>query len=477
MDKFFYNHFVRIAADSPNRIAVNSRGEKLTYDQFFKKSLELAKKLQSHSIKRIAIISNHSIEVYLLVFASLLSKIVFSIIRNDKYLPQKISSFDPDIIFYPGEDRLNIDIKKYNVTSDISLSSVEIERHSSFNKNTLYVSWTSGVTGSPKGVMVSSNGIKKFLKWSSEFYTYDDSFKWGEPTDLYHDLGVVNLFLSFFNKIEYVPISGDVDKIFFARFIKLKGITHFRIVPRYIDFITHACSRINASLINTLKFVGFGGDLLPKNKVEELFLFNKNLEVYNTYGATETTGFNSVALFNSENIKRYFHKNSVSIGQPINGNDFHLSNDDELIISYKNLFLGYVDEKKVDKNKTMYFSNDIASVKNNFYYILGRKNRLGKHKGQKISLDELDEFISMQLNCQVRSVFYDTLLISFIIYDDLTQKKIYDLLENDERFYNISPTVIFIDKFEYNENLKIDDNKLIKQNLILINGKEHNKSH
>jgi len=476
MDNFFYNHFVRLTEDMPNRLTINSQGKKFTYDQLFKKSVELANKLQSYSINRIAIIANHSIEVYLLVFASVLSKIVFSIIRHDKYLPIIISSFDPDLIFYPGKKKLNLNVNRYRIISDISLSNIEIERQSNPNKNTLYISWTSGVTGSPKGVMVSSKGIKEFLKWTSEFYTYDDSFKWGEPTDLYHDLGIVNLFISFFNKIEYVPINGNVDKLFFARFIKLNGITHFRTVPRYIDFITHVCRCNDASLIDSLKFVGFGGDLLLKDKVEELFLYNKNLEIYNTYGATETTGFNSVALFNSKNINRYSYKNRVSIGLPINGNDFHISSDDELIIKNKNLFLGYIGETLIGNNKNVYLSNDLATIQNSLYYIVGRKTRSGKHKGQKISLDRLDEFISIQLNCQVRSIFYNDLLISFIIQEDLSQKKIYDLLKNDENFYNLSPIVIFIDKFEYNENLKIDDNKLIEKNLILINEKKYNKS-
>lgn len=119
----------------------------------------------------------------------------------------------------------------------------------------------------------------------------------------------------------------------------------------------------------------------------------------------------------------------------------------------------------INDGNDKYYTNDLATIYDNNYYIVGRKNRSGKHKGQKVFLDTLDNFVSMQLFCQVRSVLCNDELVLFTIKNGTSEKHIYDLLKNSDQFYNLSPRLIFIDTFEYNENYKIDDNRLIEKYL------------
>jgi len=466
MANFFYNELSRLTERMPKRTAINLHGKNISYSELFIKSEEIANILHSRSIKKIAIIDNHTVPVYLFIFACLFSEVVFSVIRNDENCSYIVANFNPDLILCSEKEKLNINIDwRHRIVADENIDNIFGKQQTKFHNDSLYVSWTSGVTGIPKGAIVSSKGIEIFLRWSASFFSYGDSYKWGEPTDLFHDLGVVNLLIAVYNMIEYVPIREGVDKVFFARFINNNEITHFRTVPRYIDFITRACKLNKTPLLDSLQFVGFGGDLLFQDKVEELLLFHKQLDIYNTYGATETSGFNSVALFNRRNINEYSHNNRISIGKPIDGNCFYISDDRELIVENTNMFHGYIGEEMINDGNDKYYTNDLATIYDNNYYIVGRKNRSGKHKGQKVFLDTLDNFVSMQLFCQVRSVLCNDELVLFTIKNGTSEKHIYDLLKNSDQFYNLSPRLIFIDTFEYNENYKIDDNRLIEKYL------------
>ena len=98
-----------------------------------------------------------------------------------------------------------------------------------------------------------------------------------------------------------------------------------------------------------------------------------------------------------------------SIGIPIRGGEFSLIDDKgaeikdndltgELVYKGKNVSMGYAtcgdDLKKDDENHGILFTGDLARRdSDNFYYIVGRKQRFLKIFGNRVNLDEIESLL------------------------------------------------------------------------------------
>ncbi len=471
MDKQFYERLSTLACKK-SKVAFDIEESKITYNMLLSQANYYASYFKKNQTSKIAIVENHSIDTYYLICAAVLSRTTFSIIRNDESLETKLLFFEPDIIFYKGKEPLQIKSLKYQVFRDLS-SFQYTHNIGSINKAsnpTLYVAWTSGTTSIPKGVRVSSKGFIHFLNWSLSFFESEDNYKWVDPTDLFHDLGLVNFFISIFNGIQYIPALNLSSRLFFSSFIKANQATHFRVVPRYLDIILKSCENNGVESLKSLILVGFGGDQLNKIPVCHLLRINSSLQVYNSYGATETCGFNSLALLHRQNIDQYTLDNHVSIGKPFGDNKFRITEASGLIVNKPNLNLGYITDP-VSLKINEFHTNDEAIVHNGNYFMVGRKTRIVKHKGKKLNLDNLDALISIELTCRVRSILYNDIVLIFKIRNGVSNIEINKTISCNDEFKELSYKIITLDKFEYNENLKIDDLKLLNNNKQILDGK------
>ncbi|KAB8151636.1 AMP-binding protein [Kordia sp. TARA_039_SRF] len=471
MDKQFYNRLSTFACNKA-KVAFNIEGNKITYNKLLSKANYCAYYFKKNLISKIAIVENHSLDTYFLICGAVLSKTTFTIVRNDKDIETKLLFFKPDIIFYKEKEPLQINSLKCRIYNDLASfeCSQKIELTNVSKNPTLYVAWTSGTTSTPKGVRISSKGFIHFLNWSLSFFQTKNNYKWVDPTDLFHDLGLVNFFISIFNGIQYIPALNLHSRLFFSNFIKINKATHFRVVPRYLDIILKSCKKNDIETLKSLKLVGFGGDQLSIKAVLDLFSINNSLQVYNSYGATETCGFNSLALINKDNIDGYTFGNYVSIGKPFDNNKFEITESSELIVSKPNLNLGYI-TAPINFQSNEFHTKDEAIVLNGNYFIIGRKSRIIKHKGMKVNLDSLDSLLATALSCKVRSIFFNDIILIFKIKNDVSNIDIINTISNKDEFKEISFKIISIDKFVYNDNQKIDDYKMLNYNKNILDGR------
>lgn len=470
MDKQFHKKLSTLAYKRA-KVAFDIEGNKITYSNLYSQANDYAYYFKNNLIKKIAIVENHSIDTYFLICAAVLSRTTFTIIRNDKYLETKLLFFKPDIIIYKGKEPLPIDSLKCHIYNDLSSFQCpcphKVELTNVSNNPTLYVAWTSGTTSTPKGVRISSKGFLHFLNWSSSFFESKDNYKWVDPTDLFHDLGLVNFFVSIYNGIQYIPALNLTSRLLFSNFIKINEATHFRVVPRYLDIILKSCKENGVKTLKSLKIVGFGGDRLSKKAVIELLKINSSLQVYNSYGATETCGFNSLALIHKNNIDQYTFDNHVSIGKPFDNNKFKITETSGLIVSKPNLNLGYITDP-INFQNNEFHTADEAIIYDGNYFIIGRKSRIVKHKGKKVNLDSLDTLLTIELTCKVRSILFNDIILIFKIKNGVSNTEINKTISNKDEFKELSFKVITLDKFEYNENQKIDDYKMLNCNKNIL---------
>ena len=131
----------------------------------------------------------------------------------------------------------------------------------------------------------------------------------------------------------------------------------------------------------------------------------------------------------------------------------------ELVYSGKNVCLGYAnsldDLSKGDDNDGIFKTGDIAlRDKDNFYYIVGRKDRFVKIYGNRVNLAELESNIlkfGIQSICKVNQENK----ITIFIRETKEEKKVKESISN---FTSLHPSVFIIKvmkKFPLNKNYKI----------------------
>ena len=215
----------------------------------------------------------------------------------------------------------------------------------------------------------------------------------------------------------------------------LKKIRFDKLKFKYLKYITQAGGKVEDS---TLKYLGQSCKKM-------------NIMLYIMYGQTEASPRMSYLKW-----KNFFLKYG-SIGQPLIGCSFRIINEKdqiikkpnivgELIFYGKNVSLGYStglrDLKKGDINKGKLSTGDLAyRDKNRHYYIVGRKNRISKIFGLRISLDDIESHLKKH-KYQIRCT-QDNKFLKILIKKSYNLKKIKKIIFN---FCNINKEYINISK-------------------------------
>ena len=124
------------------------------------------------------------------------------------------------------------------------------------------------------------------------------------------------------------------------------------------------------------------------------------------YGQAEASPRISMLLLKSA------EKNNSCVGTPLRGGKISLKNkkynkyfktyEGELIYEGKNVFAGYSNDYKDLKNEFRKIrtlnTGDIGYIKNNKIYITGRKKRIIKIFGIRISLDQLERELRKKIS-------------------------------------------------------------------------------
>ena len=134
----------------------------------------------------------------------------------------------------------------------------------------------------------------------------------------------------------------------------------------------------------------------------------------------------------------------------------------ELVYSGKNVCLGYAnnigDLSKGDSNYGIFKTGDIAwRDKDNYYFIVGRKDRYIKIHGNRINLEELEKNI-LKFNIQSMCKANLDNKITIFIQDPKVEKKLKRIINN---FTSLHPSVFIIKvlkKFPLNKNYKVSYN-------------------
>lgn len=477
----FIHRIRQRVVDHPSNPCVIDNDGVYTYNDFWQKTLRIASFLSQHEYSKVVINMKQGISAYAAIVAALIVDGCFCPLNLESPLERKqwtIDQFRPNLIISNSELMLpDKSIAFIQISIDEILKNEwekKVDESTNYNQeNIAYVIYTSGSTGHPKGVMIPRKGLNRFLSWSLPAFNSGPGDKWSQYSALSFDLSIVDIFTALSSGATLVTFSEQGQKLRPAHTISKHQITIWHSVPGAIDFMMRS-ERSRPAELSSIRIMSFCGEPLFPRHLEYLFLKNRNIEVFNTYGPTEATLFCTWIKLTNKNYVDYIDC-TMSIGKPIP--EWHielnpLEEDPELneVVIYSDFIgRGYLNcdsdaynfLQREGRLYPSYRTGDLVRVKEGNLYFVSRKDNQIKLRGYRIELEEIDHWIMGYTGVKSMSILYNDAIHSFI-EGDVEIALLIQFLESKIEKYKIPSYFYSIDSLPRNLNLKVDRNTLKK---------------
>jgi D-alanine--poly(phosphoribitol) ligase subunit 1 len=339
-----------------------------------------------------------------------------------------------------------------------------------------YVIFTSGSTGQPKGVKAGRKAISQVVHSEQQYYKVQSSDRWSQYSNIGYDMGVMDVFQSLCHGATLVPVTGPRERVMPAHAIKAQQITIWQSVPSVLDLMIQA-NQVTLDLLSSLRLMIFCGEALLQKQLTVLFDACPNLRVFNAYGATETTGFNTINQLTKDNFNESCAGPAVAIGSEAEGWIIELQGDEsgdegEIVVVGDNLSLGYWQDeertraafkqrKRGSEVERAYHTGDYGQRIGGNLYCKGRLDRQVKIRGERIELGEIDDLLRRSGYAAAYSIVHDGEVHSFVectSYVDEAQVR--TRLEKELPRHGVPKVIRQVTSLPKNANGKVDKQQL-----------------
>lgn len=480
----------------PDKIGFEDEEKTLSFSQFRKNSRAIATEIlrKGYVKSPIAVYLDKSVNCLVGAFGTVYSTNFYTIL--DTQMPfarvKKICDvLEPVLVITDQKhvhelEGLNVDIL---LLDEINYEDVDEDLLIRNSKGTLdtdvvYVLFTSGSTGNPKGVIISHRNIITYMEWSFEAFNFSEETVFGSQTPFYFSMSVLDIFqtIKCAGKLIIIPKMLFTFPMKLIPYLKEKGINTIYWVPSAICQVANMGALVCPEL-STLHTVLFAGEVMP---TKQLNMWRKALPdaMYaNLFGPTEVTDICTYYILGRE-LK---DTESVPIGDSCdNMNVFILNNEGkeavvsepgEMYVRGSSVAYGYYNNPEktaeafvqnplntaypeiVYKTGDLVYRNEI----NEIIYI-SRKDFQIKHMGYRIELGEIETAVSSVDGIDRTCCVYDKLNSHIVLFytgciePNELKKNLRKLLPK----YMLPNKYNLLDQMPLNLNGKIDRSGLLK---------------
>ncbi len=273
----------------------------------------------------------------------------------------------------------------------------EEKRDRSPHEELAFVIYTSGSSGTPKGVRVGPSGLVRMLRAQISAFELDPSARVLAYLSPGFDAFLSDVFTALlsgatlcFEREERLASIADLTSVLHER-----RITHLDFPPSLVPHL------VLDALAPSLRCMIIGGEAAP---IDALRALARRVRVVNVYGPTEATICTSLCVVDPERWSRPL------LGQPLPGVQYRVVNE-ELWIASDGLAHGYVDREEetrgafvVEDGVRWYRTGDRVERCGEEWVFLGRVDRQVKVAGVRIELEEIEAILSAQEGVRAAAV-------------------------------------------------------------------------
>lgn len=520
-DKTLIEIFEEQVKITPEKIAIEFDGNTITYSELNKRANKLAKFLHEEKNVKIndivGVMINKSFELVISILACL--KCGAAYLPIEKNYPKDrilymvnnsncnlilVDSFGLEFDNYTNILNVKEVLNKYELVNNINYDDWYKVGNEYSADSIVYIMYTSGTTGIPKGVCVTNRNIMRLVKNTNyiEFFEDDVIIQTGATV---FDASTFEIWGALLNGLALHLIKKDdlLNPKYLENYLEKNNITIMWLTaPLFNQMVDY-----NVNMFKNLRVLLVGGDVLSVKHVNKVIDCCPKVQIINGYGPTENTTFSMCYLINEK------FESNIPIGKPIS-NSFGYVVDSklrllpmfvkgELLVGGDGVSKGYLnDEKKTSESfvqdpfnngNIAYKTGDIVRLNENgvleFY---GRKDNQFKIRGFRIELEEIklaissleyikDVFVMARKdkNDEYKIYTYYVLNDENKIKNDRSNNISNDSISNNELNYDIRYDLqdkipnymlpsfyINVEKIPLNQNGKVDKEALILQTPI-----------
>lgn len=353
-----------------------------------------------------------------------------------------------------------------------------------------YVMYTSGSTGSPKGVMITHRNIRNYIDWAINYFhiTANDRILGTAP--FHFDMSTFDIYCALATGALF-SIATESTLLFpgkLVQFAEQQKITLWKGVSSLLMYMCRA-GVVRSGRMPSLRTVIFAGEPLASQYLQQWMEAFPETQFYNGYGPTEATG---VSLCYHVKSPPEIDQ-SIPIGRPCKDAKVIVIGDEglpvgageigELLIAGNCLAKGYLnDPEKTARHFTspppncglierVYHTGDLVrQTAEGDYIFVSRKDQQVKWMGHRIELGEIET--SLLAHPQVKDVAVLlvniekndlTELVAFVeVEDDLEMQTLALFLKNRLPTYMHPKRFIRIDAIPRSDRGKVARGQLLK---------------
>jgi amino acid adenylation domain-containing protein len=256
--------------------------------------------------------------------------------------------------------------------------------------------YTSGSSGTPKGVALSYRAIHNFTDWANKTFSITAKDRIASLTPFHFDLSIFDLFCSLSQgaSVHFIPSKLTLSPSRLTSWLRDNKITCWYTVPSILSFLSLKGSLKTTPLAN-LQQILFAGEVFPTPNLIKLLESLPHVKFFNLYGPTET----NVCCYWHVDKMRLTTNEPIPIGSPACNAELAIdAATGELLVNSKNNFSGYWRQGKLTRTLTAeswYHTGDKVS-RNEYgeYCYHGRLDRMLKCSGYRVEPAEIETVIN-----------------------------------------------------------------------------------
>ncbi len=401
----------------PHQCAVEFQKHTLSYQKLDQLSSQLAQHLLDQGIK-----TNDMIAIHLPRSVNMIIGILAILKTSAAYLPIPTDSPNQRIefIFEQSQTKILLTDSHYSAQSPHHPQIICIDDYQTTSNNPLqpleninikpenlaYVIFTSGTTGSPKGVMVEHKALSSRLNWLQSLFKLSPNDRMGQTIQYYFDPSIIEIFVSLSQGASLIiaPENSNTPQKF-SQFILDQKITSLALVPSTLRILLAGLKENKQK--TKLRFACCGGERLEAELAEQ-FIQQTSATLYNVYGPTEAT-----IIATAWKCQKHFKDKVLPLGKPADNTQILICDENleilpvneigEIIICGDTLTKGYINQPRLNKktfpsgfhnHSRLYKTGDMGYINNQgLLYFSGRIDRQVKISGYRIELSEIENIL------------------------------------------------------------------------------------
>jgi acyl-coenzyme A synthetase/AMP-(fatty) acid ligase len=262
---------------------------------------------------------------------------------------------------------------------------------------------TSGSTGTPKTVVLSAEGVDRFLAWAAGKFGIGAGVRVLNHAPLNFDLCLLDVWtsLSVGACVELVDADQAVNGTYLAELCARRAPSVIQAVPLFFRLVTDAAAR-SGQVCTGVREVLCTGDAMPPGLLARVAETFPGARLWNVYGCTETNDSFAHEIAPADVIA----DGAVPIGTPIDGVDALVLDESgapvtgagtgELLVATPFQARGYFDDAlNREKWRDGYFRTGdlVRRDEKGLVFLIGRHDHEVKVRGVRTNLQEVEHVV------------------------------------------------------------------------------------